>query len=81
MPATLKPQPRPRTARQVRAEFTRKGVAIAQWARDNDLSPTVVYQLLDGTKKAVRGQSHRAAVLLGMKHGEIDTTAGEQAHS
>ena len=56
---------------EVRAEFKRKGISISQWATANGISVLLVYQLLSGRRKGGRGESHRAAVLLGMKDGEI----------
>jgi gp16 family phage-associated protein len=63
--------PKLRTAQQVRAEFERKGLSIAGWARKHGVSRQVVYEVLAGRKKCKRGQSHKVAVLLGLKHGEI----------
>lgn len=60
-----------KTAEQAREEFDRKGVAVAEWARQNGFSRNLVYGVLSGSKKCFRGQSHKIAVLLGMKHGEI----------
>ena len=61
-----------RTADDVRKDFDAKGIAIADWARENGFEdPTVVYQLLGGHKKGRRGESHRAAVLLGLKEGVV----------
>ena len=66
---------------QVRAEFQRKGLSIAQWARDHRLAPNLVYEILAGSAKrrCLRGQSHRAAVLLGLKQGELPTDSGAGA--
>ena len=60
-----------KTPEQVKAELGRKGISIAQWAVANSLSTFLVYELLSGRKKGNRGQAHRAAVLLGLKEGEI----------
>lgn len=60
-----------RTPKQVRAEFDRKGLSIAGWARDHGVSRSLVYEILAGRKKCKRGQSHKVAVLLGLKRGEI----------
>jgi gp16 family phage-associated protein len=66
-------QGKPKTPGQVRAEFDRKGVSIAQWARAHGVSRSLVYELLSGNprRKCVRGASHRVAVLLGLKSGEL----------
>lgn len=58
-----------RTAAQVKADFEARGITAASFARDHDLPPGVVYQVLSGEKKGRRGDAHRAAVLLGMKAG------------
>lgn len=60
-----------RTPEQVKAEFKRKGISIAQWATANGFSTNLVFEVLAGRKKAVRGQSHKIAVALGLKEGEI----------
>lgn len=60
-----------KTPEQARAEFDRKGIAVAQWAEQNGFSRSLVYGVLNGTKKCFRGDSHKIAVLLGMKHGEV----------
>lgn len=60
-----------RSADDVRAEFDRKGLSIAAWARTHKVGKSLVYEILAGRKKCKRGASHRVAVLLGMKHGEL----------
>ncbi|MDF1688370.1 MAG: DNA-binding protein [Cycloclasticus sp.] len=59
-----------RTAEEVRYEFVKRGQSIAEWARVNNFSVTLVYQILADSRKAVRGQSHNIAVALGMKEGQ-----------
>lgn len=63
---------------EVRAEFERTGTSIAQWARTHKLNPNLVYEILSGkaNRKCRRGQSHRAAVLLGLKDGVIGEGVG-----
>ncbi len=63
--------PQVRTAADVRAEFKRKGISITSWALANQLSTNLVFEVLAGRKKCIRGDAHRAAVLLGLKDGEI----------
>lgn len=60
-----------RTPDEVRADFDRQGMTVAQFARDHGLNQATVYQVLSGQKKGRRGEAHRAAVLLGLKAGEI----------
>lgn len=49
--------------------FAERGLSISEWARRHSFSPTLVYQVLDGERKCVRGQSHKIAVALGLKQG------------
>ena len=65
MPATL-------TTEQARAALDRKGVSIAEFSRKNGLNRNLVSDLLHGRKKGLRGEAHRAAVLLGIKDGVIE---------
>ncbi len=58
-------------AQEVKAQLARKGVSVAQWSAANNLSVMTVYSLLAGRQKGNRGESHRAAVLLGLKDGEV----------
>ena len=60
-----------KTAEQALEELSRKGISIAKWARDHGLHPSVVNGVLKGRRKARIGESHKAAVLLGIKEGEI----------
>lgn len=60
-----------KTIDQVKAELARKGITRAQWAAANGLSRFVVYQVLMGKHQGRWGEAHRAAVLLGLKEGEI----------
>lgn len=61
-----------KTREQVLEEFSRKGISVSGWAKKHGLSPAVVHAVLKGTRQARIGQSHKAAVLLGIKEGEID---------
>ncbi|MBN3006363.1 MULTISPECIES: DNA-binding protein [Chromobacterium] len=62
-----------RTAAEARAELQSKGISITQWAIANKFSPNLVFEVLGGRKKCVRGQAHEIAIKLGMKAGEICT--------
>jgi gp16 family phage-associated protein len=61
-----------KTAADVRADLDRRGKTIRDVAREIGVSDRVVYELLRGRFKGRRGQSHRAAVVLGMKDGVIE---------
>lgn len=60
-----------KTHKQARAEFNRKGLSVAEWARTHGFGRSLVYEVLSGRKKCYRGSSHKIAVLLGIKDGEI----------
>ena len=52
---------------QVRDDFIKSGISIAEWARDNNFSPDLVYRILKNNKVPRRGESHKIAVKLGIK--------------
>ncbi len=54
-----------------RNRISKLGLSAKEWAEQNDLSPSTVYAVLNGQKKCLRGESHRAAVLLGIKAGVL----------
>lgn len=54
---------------QVLAWFRENGVSVADWATRNGFSPALVYAVMKGKRKCLRGESHHIAVALGMKHG------------
>jgi len=56
---------------EVRHEFEVRGLSIAAWARERGYSAQLVYQVLGGRKRCLRGQSHQIAVELGLKRGLI----------
>ncbi len=60
-----------KTAEEAKNEIKKNGMTIAKWSMSNGLPPSVVYAVLKGDLQGNYGNSHKAAVLLGMKHGEI----------
>ncbi len=60
-----------RTAEEARAELQRQGISISGWATANGFSTNLVFEVLAGRKKCLRGQSHNIAVKLGLKVGAI----------
>jgi gp16 family phage-associated protein len=64
---------KPRTREQARAEFERRGISVAEWSRTHKVKASLVYDILggDSRRRCLRGQSHRIAVLLGIKEGEL----------
>ena len=59
------------THSNIRHEFEHRGLSISEWARSRGFSTALVYQVLTGKRKAVRGQSHQIAVALGLKEGIV----------
>lgn len=49
--------------RRLRAQ----GVNVKAWALEQGFHPSVVYSVLRGQRKCLRGQSYRIAVALGLK--------------
>lgn len=61
------------TPEQARAALDREGQSIADFSRKHGLNKNLVSDLLNGRKKGKRGESHKAAVLLGIKEGVVCT--------
>lgn len=53
--------------RRLRRWFEAQGVSVSGWARSEGLPVSVVYALLSGRTRGLRGKAHRAAVALGLK--------------
>ncbi|WP_331351987.1 DNA-binding protein [Cellvibrio sp. UBA7671] len=62
-----------KTVDEVIEEFRLKGTSVADWARKNNVNVALVYQVLKGKQIPVRGESHKIAVLLGLKNGSINS--------
>ena len=76
-----------RNGDEIRAEFARRGLSISGWARSHGYSAQLVYGVLAGRNRGLRGQSHEIAVRLGLKHGligrvtDIDALGSETFHT
>lgn len=55
------------TAKQAQQWFRDHGLQINSWALARGFSPALVYAVLQGKRKCLRGQSHSIAVALGLK--------------
>jgi gp16 family phage-associated protein len=64
MPLT---HPTLRTPSEVLDHFHATGVTVAGWCRQNGFSRSVVNALLHRNAPGLRGESHRAAIALGLK--------------
>lgn len=60
-----------KTVEEVKKEFDRKGESFSSWAKQHGIRPGVVHDLISGRQLGRRGQSHKAAVLLGLKEGDL----------
>lgn len=60
-----------KTREEVLADLANKGISIRSWALENGVSPSVVHAVLKGKLAGRIGESHKAAVKLGIKSGEI----------
>ncbi len=63
--------PTEQACRKARERLAHQGLSAKDWADQHNLSPSTVYAVLNGQKKCLRGESHRAAVLLGIKDGVV----------
>jgi gp16 family phage-associated protein len=70
-----------RTAAQAKAWLEQQGKSVQEFARENNVDPATTYQILSGRKKGRRGESHKVAVLLGMKVGVIPATTPSNSGS
>lgn len=68
MPATLS---KVKKAPQGREMLHRSGRSVKEWAMERGFSVSLTYAVLAGKRKCLRGQSHKIAVELGIKDGEI----------
>lgn len=50
-----------------RAQFVASGTNVSDWARQRGFPIRLVHQILRGERRCIRGESHRAAVALGIK--------------
>jgi gp16 family phage-associated protein len=66
-----------RTPEEAKAELQRQGVSISSWASANGFSTNLVFEVLAGRKKCLRGQAHNIAVKLGIKDGVICTNTAK----
>ena len=63
-----------RTAQEVKADWSRKGISMRKWALQHGFSPVTVHQVITGKNSCAIGMGHRIAVTLGIKQGEIDVS-------
>jgi gp16 family phage-associated protein len=59
------------TPQEVRDEFTRRGISVSTWAKKHGFNRNLANAVVRGDCKCLYGETHKIAVMLGMKHGEI----------
>lgn len=64
-----------KTPAEAKAEFHRTGKSVVSWAKEHGFYTQLVYKVLRGERPGLRGQSHKIAVLLGIKDGVIEDGA------
>lgn len=57
--------------KDARERLERKGITVRAFAAQHEIHESTVYAVLNGQKKCLRGEAHRAAVLLGIKEGTV----------
>lgn len=62
---------RVKTPEEVKREFQRAGISIREWAKTHGFDKQTVYGVLNGRFAGHRGDAHKIAVALGLKHGQI----------
>lgn len=60
---------------QAREWFVRRGISLKSWADQHNVNRNVLYQVLEGKSLCTRGESHRIAVLLGLKMEAVSDLA------
>jgi len=60
-----------RSPQECRSLIEGSGISIVESARENRFSCGLVYQVLEGKRRCLRGQSHKIAVALGLKAGQL----------
>ncbi|ADX93458.1 DNA-binding protein [Acinetobacter baumannii] len=55
------------TPEQVKQNLRAQGKTLKQVALENNLEPSDVYKVMNGSRKGLYGKGHEIAVLLGLK--------------
>ena len=73
------PANRLRTIDEVQKDFDERGLSVRAWALAAGVDPAVAAHVVKGRLKGRIGESHRVAVLLGLKRGVIEPKVKEGA--
>ncbi len=66
---------------RVKAEMAEIGLTQAEWARQNKVSREIVADVLSGRRKCLWGESHKVAVALGLKQGQVSQKPFRPIHN
>lgn len=69
---TSSPREGVRTPEQAQRWFADRGLVVSEWALERRFNPSLVYAVLHGRRKALRGRSFEIAVALGLKARPCD---------
>lgn len=58
---------RPLSPAEVKSQFRHRGTSVSTWADERGFPRALVYAVLNGRRKCLRGTSHDIAVALGLK--------------
>lgn len=56
-----------RSSDEARRMLRDHGLSVVDWAHERGFAVALVYAVLSGRRKCLRGESHRIAVALGLK--------------
>lgn len=57
----------PKSTSEVWEDLRQQGQSAREWALQHGFEPTLVYSVLSGSRKCLRGKSHEVAKALGLK--------------
>ena len=63
--------PSEQALKKARKSLEQQGLSVKDWAELHGITPSTAYAVLNGQKKCLRGEAHRAAVRLGIKEGTV----------
>jgi gp16 family phage-associated protein len=78
IPLARSPEANLRSPEEAQRWFLDRGVTISEWAMKHNFNPGLVYQVLAGQRKALRGRSFEIAVALKLKARPIDDEVENQ---
>ncbi len=58
---------------QAKSLFEAQGLSVAEWSRSWGFKTALVYRVLRGEAKCLRGESHQIAIALGVKEKNLDS--------